>query len=185
MPILLERREFTDDIEGCTSVLIVSCPVCPAMSLALETETPLLEFFKHGIKTEAFEELVASIRNELAERGVRTDTFVSRVPTPLMCVWTEGQRERLREHAKGFDAAVIMGCSSAMHTAEHALKETGCKVIAGMRMKGIANATMKIHPSLTVTVEKNPVPDRHHVPPCDQPCEQDLEASRYSKKAAH
>jgi hypothetical protein len=155
------------------------------MSLALETETPVLEFFKHGIKTEAFEEHVESIREKLEERGVRTDVFESRLPTPLMCVWTEGQRHRLRKRAEGCNAAVVMGCSSAAHTAEHALSDTDCKVVTGMRMKGIANATMKIKLPLTVTIEKNPVPDRRHTQPCNQPCEEELTASNETEKVAH
>ena len=122
MPIRLEPRVVTADLVRFKSVLIVSCPICPAVSLALLKKTPLIQFFKHGLKTGAFEDYVKSIREPLEERGIHTDTFIMRVPHPLMCLWTDGQRRRLLKCAKDFDAVLVLGCHSATQTARLALK---------------------------------------------------------------
>jgi hypothetical protein len=181
MPILLEPRDFMPDVENFKSVLIVSCPMCPPMNLAMQTETPFIELYKHGIKTPAYEEYIQSIRDSLEERGIRTDVFTTRLPTPLMCVWTEGQRKRLLKHAEGFDAALVMGCSSAVRTAEDALKEVDCPVFRGMRMKGIANAKLEITPPMTVNIKRTPSHKEGDFKPCEQPCEADLDAASETK----
>ncbi len=156
MPILLEPRDVMAELENFKSVLIVSCPMCPPMNLAMQTNTPFIELFKHGIKTEAYENYIKSIRESLEQRGIRTDVFTTRLPTPLMCVWTDGQRNRLLRSAKGYEAALVMGCSSAVHTAEDALKDTNCQVVPGMRMKGIANAKLTFQLPMTVNIKRTP-----------------------------
>jgi len=158
MPIYLEPRDVTEDLEEFSSVLIVSCPICPQMSLSMQKKTPFIEFFKHGFKTPAFEDYIASIRAPLKQRGVRTDVFNMRAPSPLMCIWTEGQRRRLRERAKGFEAVLVLGCHSATATAKEALKDTDCQVFQAMRMRGLANATMKVDFPATVELDMNPTP---------------------------
>lgn len=176
MPILLEPRDFMPEVENFKSVLIVSCPMCPPMNLAMQTGTPFIDLLKHGVKTAAYEEHIQSIRESLEKRGIRTDVFTTRLPSPLMCVWTEGQRERLLKHAEGFDAALVMGCSSAARTAEDALKDVECPVFLGMRMKGIANAKLEIEPPMTMSIRRTP-PSERDFKPCEQPCEADLRAS--------
>lgn len=166
MPILLQPRDVTADVENLKSVLIVSCPMCPPMNLAMQTETPFIELFKHGLKTPAYEEYLQSVRDSLEQQGIRTDVFTTRVPSPLMCVWSDGQRDKLRKRAEGFEAAMVMGCSSAVKTAEAALEGAEIKVFPGMRMKGIANAKWKYQPPATVNIEGTK--------PCDQPCEADV-----------
>lgn len=178
MPILLEERDFMSDIEDYESVLIVSCPMCPAMNLAMQTDTPLIDLFDHGVKTPAYEDYIKSIRDSLEKRGIRTDVFATRLPSPLMCVWTEGQRKRFLDHAKGFDAVLVMGCSSAARTAEDALKDADCPVFLGMRMKGIANAKLEIEPPFTVKIRRTPSKKKGDFKPCEQPCEEDLEACK-------
>lgn len=178
MPILLEPRDFMPEVENFGSVLIVSCPVCPVMNLAMETDTPLIDLFEHGVKTPAYEEYIKSIRDSLAERGIRSDVFTTRLPSPLMCVWSESQRKRLAKHAEGFDAALVMGCSSAARTAEDALRDAGCPVFPGMRMKGIANATLEIQPPLTVKIRRTSSKTKGEFRPCEQPCEEDLAACK-------
>jgi len=160
MPVFLEPRDVTEELEGFSSVLIVSCPVCPPMSLAMREKQPFIEFFKHGLKTKVFEDYIAAIRAPLEARGVRTDVFSMRLPSPLMCLWTEGQHRRLRERAKGYEAVLVLGCNSATYSAQDALKGTGCQVIQAMRMKAMANATLKVRPPLTVDLEIHPLPKR-------------------------
>ena len=160
MPIRLEPWDVSADLEKFSSVLIVSCPVCPAVSLALHEEKPLFEILKHGFKTEAFEDYVVSIRKPLEQRGIRTGAFTMRLPHPLMCLWTNGQRRRLFNRAKNFEAVLVLGCYSAAHTAREALKGTNCEVFHGMRELGLANATVRYRPPLTVELDEHPIPQK-------------------------
>ncbi|MEM6353698.1 MAG: hypothetical protein AAF766_23350 [Cyanobacteria bacterium P01_D01_bin.14] len=157
MAIYLEPRDSIADLEGFNSVLIVSCPTCPQISLAMQKQKPLFEFFKGGFKTGAFEDYVSSIRESLEQRGVRTGVYTTRLPSPLMCLWTEGQRNRLLQRAKDYEAVLVLGCVSATDTVKDALKEIDCQVFQGMKMKGISNATVKFEFPLTVKLEVNPL----------------------------
>ena len=156
MPIYLEPRDVTADLEQFGSVLIVSCPICPPMSLAMQTKKPFIEFFKHGLKTKAFEDYVKSIREPLEQRGVRTDVYSTRAPCPLMCLWTDGQRRRLLERAEDYEAVLVLGCNSATSTVKDVLKHTDCQIFQAMRMRGIANATTKFRFPLTVDLDMHP-----------------------------
>ncbi len=156
MAIHLEPRDVIADLEAFNSVLIVSCPMCPQISLAMQKQKPLIEFFKHGLNTEAFEDYVKSIRESLEQRGIRTGVYTTRLPSPLMCLWTKGQRNRLLKRAKDYEAILVLGCISATDTVRDALKETDCQIFQGMRMKGISNATMKFEFPLKVKLEMHP-----------------------------
>ena len=158
MPVNLTPRDVSSELEGFNSVLIASCPVCPPMCLAMQEEEPFIEFFKHGIKTPAFEDHIESIRDSLTERGVRTDVFSIHTPTPMMCLWTKRQRARLRKRAEGFEAALIMACDSGTESAKDAVKDMGCEVIQSLDMDGVINATTSIHFPLTVVMEPRSEP---------------------------
>lgn len=142
MPINLQPIDIFDSLSEVHSVLIVYCPICPQISLAMQTESPWLELFKTGFTTAALEDRIREIRKPLETRGVRTDVFTMRLPIPMMCLWTEGQRRRLQDRAEGYEAVVVLGCDSAAYTAQQVLKNTDCQVILGMRMMGITNATV-------------------------------------------
>lgn len=142
MPINLQPIDISGDLENISSVLIVLCPVCPCFSLAMQKDSPWIEIFKHGFKTGALEDYIKEIRNPLEERGVRTSVFTMRLPLPMMCLWTKGQRKRLLKRAKDFEAVVVLGCDSAAFTARQVLKNTDSQVITGMRTVGITNATV-------------------------------------------
>lgn len=153
MPAYLEPRDVTTELTNFRSVLIVSCPVCPPMCLAMQKDAPFIEFFKRGIKTGAFEDYIQSIREPLEKSGVRTDTISIHAPTPMMCLWTDSQRRRLAKRARDYEAVVVLGCDSGTVTAVDALKDSDCQVIQAMEMNGIMNATAKIKFPLTVTLE--------------------------------
>lgn len=142
MPIHLEPLDVSDELRNCGSVLIVSCPVCPPMSVAMQQDSPFIEFLKNGLKTGAFEDFIRSIRKPLEERGIRTGTFSAHVPTPMMCIWTRRQRSRLLRRAREFESVVVLGCESATYTVQETLMNTACKVIQGMRVVGTTNATL-------------------------------------------
>lgn len=142
MPINLEPKDVSADLSNVRSVLIVYCPVCPQFSLAMQKNSPWLEFFKNGLKTGALESHIREIREPLDARAVRTDVFTMRGPLPTMCLWTTGQRKRLLKRASGYEAVVVLGCDSAAFTARQVLKDTNCRVVLGMQMVGITNATV-------------------------------------------
>lgn len=159
MPILLQPTDITSQLEQFGSVLIVSCPVCPAASMAIARNEPLFDFFKHGFKTGALEDHITSIRADLERRGVRTAAFAMRVPHPLMCLWTARQRGRLLKRAIGFEAVLVLGCHSAGMTAEDALRDADCKVFLGMREIGLTNATIRYRPPARIELNVHPLPE--------------------------
>ncbi|NKB58193.1 MAG: hypothetical protein GKS00_17855 [Alphaproteobacteria bacterium] len=179
MPLYLEPKDVIADLEDFRSVLIVPCPICPPMSLAMQTKTPFIDLFKHGLKTGAFEDYIQSIREPLEQRGIRTDVLTIRAPLPLMCLWTEGQRQRLVERAKDFEAVLVLGCNSATVTAKDALKDADCQVFQAMRMKAMANATTKFGFPPTMELERHPMKktDRDGRHPADATPEQEEKPS--------
>jgi hypothetical protein len=111
MPLHLEPRDVSSDLEHFRSVLIVWCPICPPMSLAMEHDSPFIELFKRDFKTEAFEDYIESIRRPLEQRGVRTSLprkrLILSVPLPLRTAflsyvlpWIMAPRSTLREPAR-------------------------------------------------------------------------------------
>jgi len=153
MPLHLEPLDFSDELEKYRSVLIVSCLICPPVSLAAEKDSPLIEFFKHGIKTAAYEDCLHEIRESLEQRGVSTGVFTSYLPSPATCLWTRGQRDRLLKRARDYDAALVMGCESARSTVEETLRDTDCDVVLAMQLVGITNANLKFQFPLKVKLE--------------------------------
>jgi len=157
MPVHLEPQDVSADLKLFNSVLIVSCLVCPPMCLAMQQNSPFIEFFKRGLKTAAFEDYIQSIRNPLEQRGVRTGALALRVPTPTMCLWTRWQRHRLLKRARDYEAVLVLGCDSAAYTVQDTLKDTDCQVIQGMRMVGTTNATLTFRFPLTINLDMHRV----------------------------
>ena len=154
MPLHLEPLDVSGDLGDVTSVLIVSCPVCPPVTLAVQKGSPLIEILKSGLKTGAFEDHIKQIRELLEQRGVRTGVFSMYAPVPMMCLWTQGQRKRLMRRGKDVEAVLVLGCDSATYTVRRALKDTECKIRQAMRMTGITNATVKFQFPMNVTLEE-------------------------------
>lgn len=154
MPLHLEPLDVTRDLADVSSVLIVACPVCPAVSLAIQKGSPLIEVFKRGLKTGALEDHIKEIRQTLEQRRVRTGVFSTYVPVPTMCLWTGGQRRRLSKQAMDYDAVLVLGCDSARHTVQQALEGTDCRVIQAMQLTGITNATVKFKFPMTIELEE-------------------------------
>ena len=153
MPLHLEALDVSDRLRNYRSVLIVSCPICPPASLASDCEAPFIEFFKHGIRTPAYEKHLDGIREQLDDEGIRTGTFTSYLPCAAACLWTQGQRKRLRNKARNYDAAIVMGCESARQTVEDALENVDCDVLLAMELVGITNAKLKFEFPFTIKLE--------------------------------
>lgn len=153
MPLHMKPLDVSAELANVSSVLIVSCPVCPPVSLAVQKCSPLIELFKRGVKTGAFEDYIREIRDPLEKRGVHTAAFSIYAPLPTMCLWTEGQRQRLLRRAKGYEAVVVLGCDTARYTVQQTLEGTGCRVIQAMETTGLTNATVKLKFPMTVTLD--------------------------------
>ena len=153
MPLHLESIDVVDALEDSRSVLIVSCPVCPPVSLAMQRGSPWIEVLKHGVKTEAFEDHVDELRKDLERRGIRTGVYAMYVPSPMMCVWTMGQHRRLRKRAEAYDTVVVMGCDSAKVSVERALAGTGRRVVVAMELTGLTNAVATFDLPSTVDLD--------------------------------
>ena len=83
-----------------------------------------------------------------------------RLPHPLMCLWTAGQRKRLLRRARDFEAVLVLGCYSAAHTARVTLKDIDCRVFQGMKEVGLANATIKVRYPFIVELQTHDLDDR-------------------------
>ena len=68
----------------------------PIDVLAMQRGSPWIDVLRHGVKTEAFEQHIEALRQSLEERGIRAEVLTMYVPSPMMCVFTSGQRRRLR-----------------------------------------------------------------------------------------
>ena len=154
MPLHLEPLDIYDKLQEYASVLLVSCPICPPVSLATDKNMPFMEFFRHGIKTPAFEDHLDTLRARLEHDGIRTGVFTSYLPCAATCLWTSGQRHRLLRRASDYDAALVYGCESARYTVEDTLRDTDCDVILGMELVGVTNANLRFEFPLKVSLEK-------------------------------
>lgn len=153
MPLHLKPLDIFDRLQSYSSLLIVSCPVCPPASLASDNDSPFIEFLKHGIKTPAYENHLGEIRESLERDGIKTGVFTSYLPCAATCLWTNGQRGRLLKRASEYDAALVMGCESARYTVEETLKDADCDVILAMQLVGITNAKLKFEFPLTIKLD--------------------------------
>ena len=140
MPIYLEPAREVSELYGFKSVLIVLCPMCPAVSLAIRRKQPYMEFFRRLLGTVALDEHVAALKDDLEGRGIEAGVFTSYLPLPLMCLWSNGQRNRLRRRAEGYEAVAIVGCDAATVNATNVLGGTGCQVVQVMQVAGIVTA---------------------------------------------
>jgi hypothetical protein len=154
MPINLELKDVSADLGGISSALIAYCPVCPQISLAMQTDSPWIELFKSGLKTGALENHIEDMRDSLEQRGIQTGVFTLRLPLPTMCLWTKGQRNRLLKRAKAYEAVIVLGCDSARFTAEQTLRSAGCRVVQAMKMIGITNATVRYQFPMTLDLQQ-------------------------------
>ena len=142
MPLYLNDLDVVPEIEGAKSVLIVPCRMCPATSLSLRNNKPFFEFFKSLFRSPALDEYIKTLQSGLEDRGINTGVYFSH--QFLTCAWTSGERKKLLKRAKGFDAAIVLGCNSATESVRDALQSTDCKVIQGMTVAGIVNVKVKL-----------------------------------------
>lgn len=144
MPIHFEDLDVVSELDGIRSALIVPCNLCPAATVAVREQKPFLQLLRSLTKSAPFEEYIKSLQSRLAENGVKTQVFRSRLYHQwFLCMWTAARRRQLRRIAEQHDAVVVLGCDSATETVRDAVKATDSKVIEGMGVTGIMNAQLR------------------------------------------
>jgi hypothetical protein len=146
MPIHFEDLDVVSELDEVRSALIVPCNLCPAATVAVREQRPFMQFFRSFFTSAPFERYIKALQVRLAEKGVDTQVFRSRLYHQwFLCMWTAGRRKKLRKAAKQHDAVVVLGCDSATETVRDAVRSTSCKVLEGMRVSGIMNAQLSFY----------------------------------------
>jgi len=154
MPIHFDDLDVVSQAEGLSSALIVPCNMCPAVTVAARENKPFLRLFRHFLKSAPFDQYLRTLQARLKEEGVSTKVFASNIPHQwFMCMWTAGQRRKLQEQAKRYDAVIVLGCDSATETVRDVVESANCKVIEGMAVSGITNAKLRFGLSGTVSFD--------------------------------
>jgi len=143
MPLHFIDRDISSEVSELSSVLIVPCNMCPAVTVAVREKKPFIQFFKHFLKSAPFEDYIRSLQSQLRDFGLVADVFRSSLYHQwFMCMWTARKRKKLGETAKRYDAVLVLGCESAIESVRDAVKSSKCKVIEGMEPTGIMNAQL-------------------------------------------
>ena len=154
MPMHLDDVDVASEVAGLSSALIVPCNMCPAVTVAVRENRPFLQFFRSFVKSAPFEQHIRSLQSRLREQGVNTKVFKSRLYHQwFLCMWTSARRKKLQKHARQYDAVIVLGCDSATETVRDLVTSTDCKVIEGMKVTGIMNATPRFHFPCNVSFE--------------------------------
>ncbi len=154
MPIHFEDVDVVSQVAGLKSVLIVPCNMCAAVTVAVREDKPFLQLFSSFLKSPPFDRYLRELQSRLAEKGVRAEVFKCSIPHQwFLCMCSSGRHKKLQKAAKRHDAAVVMGCESAVRTVREAVRSTGVRVIPGMEMTGIMNAKPRVNLSGHITFE--------------------------------
>ena len=154
MPIHFNDLDVVSAARGLKSALIVPCNMCPAATVAVREKKPFMQFFRSFLKSLPFEQYIKEMQSRLKKQGVDTKVFRSNLYHQwFMCMWTSGQRKKLQVAAKQYEAVIVLGCDSAAETVRDSVRSIGCKVIDGMEVTGIMNATLRFHLPCNVTFE--------------------------------
>lgn len=144
MPIHFHDVDITAEISDLESALIVPCIMCPAVTVAIREQKPLMRFFRSPFKSAPFERYLEALQERLTEHGVKSEVFKSRLyQNWFLCMWSERRRKKLYERAKDHEAVIVLGCASAAETVRDAIGSSGCTVIEGMKVSGLTNAKLK------------------------------------------
>ena len=154
MPIHFNDLDVVTEVKGLKSVLIVPCNMCPAVTVAIREKKPFMQLFRSLLKSLPFEQYLRELQSRLREQGVNTEIFRSNIYHQwFMCMWTSAQRKKLQKAAEKYEAVIVLGCESATGTVKDSVKSTKCKVIEGMKVTGIMNATLSLHFPCNISFE--------------------------------
>ena len=77
MPIHFNDLDVVSEVEGLSSVLIVPCNMCPAVTVAVRERKPFMQLFRSFLKSVPFEQYLKTLQSRLRENGVSTKVFKS------------------------------------------------------------------------------------------------------------
>jgi hypothetical protein len=154
MPIHFEDVDVVSEVAGLKSVLIVPCNMCAAVTVAVREDKPFLQLFTRFLKSPPFDRYLRDLMSRLEEKGVKAEVFKCAIPHQwFLCMCSSGRHKKLLKAARKHDAAVVMGCDSAVRTVSEAVKATDVRVIPGMEMTGIMKAKPRVTLSGHITFE--------------------------------
>lgn len=146
MPIHLDDLDPVSDATGLDSVLIVPCNLCPAVTVAVREKKPFMNLLKSFLKSVPFENYIKELQSRLRDKGIKSKVFKSILYHKwFMCMWTSGQRRKLKKYLKKYEGVIVLGCDTATKTVMDEARSTNCKVIEGMKVSGLMNAKLQLH----------------------------------------
>jgi acetyl esterase/lipase len=154
MPIHLNDLDVVPQVAGLHSALIVPCNMCPAVTVAVREDKPLIQFFRGFFKSAPFEKHIRALQTRLREKGVKTKVFRNNLYHHwFLCMWTSGRRKKLQKYAKQYEAVIVLGCESATETVRELVESVDCKVVQGMEVTGFMNAKPRFRLPFNITFE--------------------------------
>jgi hypothetical protein len=153
MPFYLKEVDVVPEVAKFQSALIVLCRFCPAASLALRHEQPYIEFFSRFLNTKPYDQHINNMQSQLEKEGLKTGVFKGNLLSFVICMWTQGKREKLLEQAHRYEAVVVMGCEGAYEAVCGIVKSTDCRVFHGMESEGVLMAVPKFHWPFNLSLE--------------------------------
>jgi hypothetical protein len=154
MPIHFKDLDVATEAEGLCSVLIIPCYMCPAVTVAVRDEKPFIQLLSHFLKSPPFERHLKQMQFALKAKGIESRVFKSRfIYQRFMCMWSAAQRRKLKRLILKYDAAIILGCESAIETVHELVEATDCRLIQGMEVLGFMNAKMRFRWPCDVTFD--------------------------------
>jgi hypothetical protein len=154
MPIHLEEKNFTAELKGVKSSLIIACNMCAGASIAMRENKPFLEIFKKFLVSPPLYKKIKELQETLRKKGIETEWFKGGIIQQFfLCLWTKKQCRKLNRFARNYDAAIVLGCDSAFKTARDSLMGTSCKVIEGTEVGGVMNTKTRLHFPFNISFE--------------------------------
>jgi len=158
MPLHLEDLDIMPEVEGLSSVLIVPCNMCAAATVAMNQNKPFLQLFRNFLKSVPFDQHIKKLQSRLRAKGVQSTLFKCTLPHQwFLCMSTQGRKKKLAEQVNKYEAAIVLGCDSAVETVRNAAEPTNCKVIPGMKIGGIANTTLQFSLPGTISFQNSKI----------------------------
>lgn len=168
MPIHLEDIDIMSKVENLDSAVIVACNMCAGASYAMEENKPFIQFFSSFLTSPPLKRQVAKLQSQLEKKGIKSKWFKGGIIQKFfLCLWTSLQRKKFKKYVKNCDAVIVLGCDSAINTVRDAMKGTDCRVITGMKVKGIMNTKTKFKWPANISFENSEVATI-----CDNHCKQ-------------
>jgi hypothetical protein len=154
MPFHFIIKEDLSEFKQFKSVLIIPCRFCPAASSAVSNSEQYIKLFSNFLKTDSYEKYINDLKSDLENRGIRTSVFRSKLLHQfVLCMWTSKRRMKLSDHAKEFEALIVLGCEAAVRTIQDSVKNASCQVFQGLEAEGIMSIQPRFNLPCNISLE--------------------------------